>query len=202
MPWEDAAKAVMLDALLGGGAVQYASLHTAYSTSGANEVTGGSPAYARKAITYGANSGGASDSSVAPTFDAPTGITFGFVGFWSAVTAGTFYGMFPLHSSANNPKLFTGESLDDVVTCIAHGFSDTDTVVVFGDNLPTGLTAGTVYYVRDATTDTFKLAATSGGAAIDLTADGSGEVQRITPITTTAQTEFTLSDSDFSANLV
>jgi len=38
--------------------------------------------------------------------------------------------------------------------------------------LPTGITAGTVYYVRDKTTDTFKIAATAGGSAIDITGAG------------------------------
>lgn len=36
---------------------------------------------------------------------------------------------------------------------------------------PAGLSAGVAYFVRDATTTTFKVAATAGGSAIDLTAD-------------------------------
>lgn len=40
--------------------------------------------------------------------------------------------------------------------------------------MPTGLTASTRYYVRDSTANTFKLAATRGGTAINFTTDGSG----------------------------
>jgi uncharacterized protein YodC (DUF2158 family) len=40
--------------------------------------------------------------------------------------------------------------------------------------LPTGLVAGTRYYARDVTATTFKLAATSGGAAITLSGTQSG----------------------------
>jgi hypothetical protein len=40
--------------------------------------------------------------------------------------------------------------------------------------LPAPLTTGTNYYVRDRSGDTFKLAATAGGTAIDLTNTGSG----------------------------
>lgn len=74
------------------------SLHTADpGTTGASEVTGGSPAYARKTTTW---SGGASDGSVVGsqvTFDVPAG-TYTHIGIWSA--GGTFIGGQPLNSSA------------------------------------------------------------------------------------------------------
>jgi hypothetical protein len=65
------------------------SLHTADpGTTGTSEVSGGSPAYARKAITWGGASGGVITGTV--TFDVPAGTTVTFVGVWSATTAGTF----------------------------------------------------------------------------------------------------------------
>lgn len=70
----------------------YASLHTADpSTTGANEVTGGSPAYARKAINFGAASAGSMASSSTPVFDVPA-TTVAYVGFWDASTSGNFIG--------------------------------------------------------------------------------------------------------------
>src|SRR6478752_1659086 len=78
----------------------FASLHTsAAGTTGANEATGGSPAYARKAITWtdGASDGSSAGSAV--TFDVPAG-TYVEIGFWSASTAGTFGGSMALSSSA------------------------------------------------------------------------------------------------------
>ena len=72
------------------GAAVYASLHTATpGSTGASEVTGGSPAYARKAVTWTA---GGSDGVYTGTctFDVPTGITITHGGLWTAVTAGTF----------------------------------------------------------------------------------------------------------------
>lgn len=80
--------------------VTHASLHTtAAGTTGANEATGGSPAYARKAITFtdGASDGSTVGSQV--TFDAPAG-TYTEIGFWTASTAGTFLFSLPLSSSA------------------------------------------------------------------------------------------------------
>ena len=71
----------------------YASLHTADpSTTGANEVTGGSPAYARKAVNFNAASAGSMGSSNAPVFDVPAGTTVAYVGYWDASTSGNFIG--------------------------------------------------------------------------------------------------------------
>lgn len=62
------------------------SLHTADpGTTGANEVSGGSPAYARKttAWTAGATDGSITGSQV--TFDVPAG-TYSWVGVWNGTT--------------------------------------------------------------------------------------------------------------------
>jgi len=96
MPYTTAGKNLMLDALRGVNpsvALAYASLHAADpGQSGTSEVTGGSPAYARKAITMGAASSGQIAASNQPVFDVPGGTTVTHVGFWSAVSGGTFLG--------------------------------------------------------------------------------------------------------------
>jgi hypothetical protein len=68
----------------------------------------------------------------------------------------------------------TPEADDDTFTDNAHGLSDGDAIVFQATAIPTGLTAGTVYYVRDSAANTFKVAATIDGAAIDITTDGTG----------------------------
>ena len=71
----------------------HASLHTADpGTSGTSEVSGGSPAYARKAITWSAASGGSKTLSATVTFDVPGGTTVTHCGLWSALSSGTFRG--------------------------------------------------------------------------------------------------------------
>ena len=96
MPYSTVGKNLMLDALRGTNptvAVAYASLHTASpGDTGANEVTGGSPAYARKAIAIAVASGGEVGASTQPVFDVPGSTTVTHVGFWSAVSGGTFLG--------------------------------------------------------------------------------------------------------------
>lgn len=87
----NASKNLMLDAL--GAVAVFASLHTADpGTTGTSEVSGGSPAYARKAITWNAASGGGLDNNANPVFDVPAGTTVTHFGLWSLVSGGTFYG--------------------------------------------------------------------------------------------------------------
>jgi len=52
-----------------------------------NELTGGSPAYARKAIAWNAAASGIIDDSTAPVFDVPAAATVAFISGWN--TAGT-----------------------------------------------------------------------------------------------------------------
>lgn len=68
-------------------------------------------------------------------------------------------------------KSLTGVAATDVITSNAHGYSDGDRVVLTALTGGTGLTTGTVYFVRDSTANTYKLAATAGGAAIDFSSD-------------------------------
>lgn len=56
-------------------------------------------------------------------------------------------------------------------------FREEQPVKIFGTStLPTGLTAGTQYYIKDATPGLVKLSLTAGGAAIDITGVGAGRM--------------------------
>lgn len=191
MRFSDTAAQRMLDrmdeASPGGAGVgaTHASLHTAYSSTGANELTGGSPAYARKAATWAAASGRSKAGTLAAAFDVAAGTTVRWVGFFDALTVGTFLGMVPnggamTEAFAVNSAGVTSNTID----APSHGFVAGNSVVVWtvpGAVLPTPLAEGTVYWViaTGLTADALQLSATSGGAAIDLTAVGSGYIQRI-----------------------
>jgi hypothetical protein len=95
MALNDTSKNYMLNQL--GSQIAYVALLTADS-SGA-EISGGSPAYARKAITWNSASSGNLDSSNTPVFDVPGGVTITHIGFFSALTGGTYYGSSPLSAS-------------------------------------------------------------------------------------------------------
>ena len=83
----------LLDAVINAGSFAvttvYVSLHTADpSTSGANEVTGGS--YARQTASFGAASGGAGSNDAQVEFTLMPSCTITHVGLWDAVTAGNW----------------------------------------------------------------------------------------------------------------
>jgi hypothetical protein len=65
---------------------------------------------------------------------------------------------------------------------------------VFSETLPTGVTEGTVYFVVNSTTDSFKVSTTSGGAAVDITGVGGGEGywQRVVPEVFASQGQITV----------
>lgn len=94
-------------ALAGTGQGGWLSLHTADpGTAGTvGEVTGGTPAYARKQTTW---TGGAADGSVVGSevaFDVPAG-TFTHIACWTAATGGTF-----LWSQAISGITFPGQGV-------------------------------------------------------------------------------------------
>jgi hypothetical protein len=86
--YDTTAKNVMLDAL--GAVLTRIALHSGdpgAANTAANELSGGSPAYARKAIAWNAATGGAIDDSTGPVFDVPAGATVAWISGWN--TAGT-----------------------------------------------------------------------------------------------------------------
>lgn len=83
------------NALLGGltASATWVSLHTADpGTNGTSEVTGGSPAYARKSITWGSPASASVTSNANVVFDVPGSTTINHIGYWTASTSGTFLG--------------------------------------------------------------------------------------------------------------
>lgn len=70
---------------------------------------------------------------------------------------------------------FTADAGTDFITATGHGLSSGNLIVLqTTGTLPAGLSANTPYYLRDVTTNTFKLASSVGGAAINITDAGSG----------------------------
>lgn len=166
----------------------YASLHSAYSATGANELTGGS--YARQALTWGTASGGQISLTGTYTFGPlAASVTVAFVGLWSLASGGTstnFAGMGANGGAtmyAFTSTTHTG-SPADTLTAPGSSYTNGTAVVVWsgvGATTPSGLTVGTIYYVIGASGVTFQLSATSGGSAVNLgTSAGSGLIQAIT----------------------
>lgn len=189
------------NAMLNAEGTTHLSLHSAWSATGANELSGGSPAYARKSAGLAAASSGSKALTAAVTFDVPGGGTVAaFVGRWTALTGGTFLGMTPVNGVE---KPFSVDLTANTIKQVAHGFANGTMVVFIGGTPPGGLTEGTTYYVVNAATDTYQVAATAGGAAIDLTAEPSAgcRAAKLAPETYTSQGTLQIATSPALLNI-
>lgn len=123
------------------------------------------------------------------SFGACTGGTIAPLTHWSTTVAVSGASKI-LHRGVFGSRLgpFTGAT-DDNVTIPGHSLVVDDRVAFYatsGSSLPTGITEGTVYFVKTSAANVITLAATSGGATIDITAAGDGICYRVTPITFTS----------------
>lgn len=205
MPLNTTAKNAALDALDESNTqITHIGVHTLTdpgtgTNANSGEATGGSPPYARVAVTWGAAASEQKANTGALTIDVPSG-TYGFFTYWNASTGNTsnYRGYAPFGGSSAIKGFGTVDPTltNDQLFAPAHGMSDGDRVMlfnVFGGTIPVGLTEGSVYYVVSSATNTFKVSTTLAGAAVDLTAVGNGQVfyQRIIPETFGSQGQVT-----------
>src|SRR3954462_10178945 len=100
--------------------VSHLSIHSASpGSTGINELAGGG--YARQAVTWTAAATGLVHSVAQVSFSVPAGSTAAYVGFWSALTAGTFYGSAPVGSGSYGVAY--GDAATDVLSAPAHGLA-------------------------------------------------------------------------------
>jgi hypothetical protein len=212
MPFNTPAKNVMLDAL-DESATQIT--HIAIFTladpgtgtdANAVEATGGSPAYARLAVTWGAAASALKTNTNGMTFDLPAG-TYGYYGFFNAVTGNSnnYRGYAPFGGAVKGfGSVDAAGVTSNTITSAAHGLADTNRVMLFNvlaESLPTGLTEGTIYFVVGATTDTFQVSLTSGGAAVDITAVGELFQQKVVPEVLAGQGQIALAIGNVTLDL-
>jgi hypothetical protein len=170
------------------------------ATAAATEATGGSPAYARQAVVWGAAAGSVKANTGALTFDLPAG-TYGFFTYWNAATlnGGTQYrGFCPFRGASPKVSFATVDAADvtaNTITSNGHGLVNTDRVIfynVLGETIPAGITEGGAYFVVGTATDTFQIALTSGGAAVDLTGQGEIYWEKVVPEVFASQGQITV----------
>lgn len=126
---------------------------------------------ARVASTFGAAAGSPRTRSLSTPVSLAVAQGASNIARWvqvhTALSGGTFQGAIPVQSTGI--KAYTVDATANTIQCRSHGYALNSKVVFFSNTAPGGLTEGVVYYVVNPTTDTFQVAATQGGAAIDLT---------------------------------
>lgn len=170
-------------------------LHATWPGAGGNQTTGelSYTGYGRVAVARTTGGWTVTSNSVSPvgaiTFGACTGGS-GTANFFSTGSASTGTGkLFDVGVIGGGPKMACAAT-SDTITAPSHGLAVNDPVVFWstlGNALPTGITEGTVYYVKTAPdSDTFTISTTAGGSTLDITGAGVAVVQKITPITITS----------------
>jgi hypothetical protein len=186
----DLCKNALLDSAVAAGltTTPFLSLHTGFPPAGGNELTGGSPAYARKSFTWSAAATGSKVSSAAQTFDVAAATTVRAIAVYDASTAGTQKAWSPAGAAARRAMAVTNSTdvTNNDIWSPAHGLASGNSVLFWatiGAVLPAGLAEDTEYFViaTGLTTDAFRVSATLGGASIDITAIGDGDVQKFVP---------------------
>lgn len=100
-----AAGAFSVSSVPGGSPTDITVAYTAVTAVGLVELSGGAPAYARKAIAFNAAAAGSIDDSTnGATLDIPAGAAVDFLGLFSALTAGTAFVVQPV-----TQETFTGQ---------------------------------------------------------------------------------------------
>lgn len=168
----------------------YLSLHTAYPGEAGSQTTSecAYTGYGRVAVarnnTQWSVSGNQVSNANAQAFGQKTAgsdETAYFVGVGrSSSGAGTLDHIMPLGSVLG---IGTAAVSDTITIPNLAGLAVDDRIAFFtvpGTSLPTGITAGTVYFVKTVSGDSVTISTTSGGATVDITGPGSALCYRMT----------------------
>jgi hypothetical protein len=171
-------------------------LHTGYpGLTGANEVSGGAPAYVAQAVGYNLSTAGEARNLVGSVnFNVPA-CTVRWVTLWEDAS------MLFVSPNGGAPREFGVDTGTNTLMVPAHGWLDGDKVVFYMSTPPAGIAAGTVYYVINAAPDSFKVATSPGGSEINITAQPADDcvVSRITETVYASQDTHTISAYPFGA---
>lgn len=142
------------------------SVHDNYSATGANLISGP----AKTAGTLNAASGRSRALNAAVDIaSVPAAGVVRWIGMWDGTTDSIFLGMWP---NGGSDMAFQVDLTNNRIYCEGHGMANADKCTFHNGTPPTGLTAGTEYFVVGVTAgdpDYFQVEATLGGGAIDIT---------------------------------
>jgi hypothetical protein len=187
----DATELAILNELFGGTAFAAdATLFGAlFTTAPADDGSGGVEAnygaYARVSVTNNTTNFPSANPKLNATsvgFPQATSAQAGLVkafGWYTASSGGTLRVWAYLCDQLI--PMAVGLATGDLVWAPGHSWVADTKVIVWapaGSTLPTGLSAGTEYFVRAPSGNSLQLAATAGGSAIDITADGAMIIAR------------------------
>jgi hypothetical protein len=157
--------------LLNNGLTSFTHV-SAMSDLGTTEVSG----VTRQPVTWATAASGQRSNSAQLTIPVGVGQTVQVVSIHSALSAGNVEAWMQIGSAVRGVGSIDAIA-SDVIQSNGHGLVADDRIFitpVAGESLPSGLSATTLYFVRATglAADSFTIATTSGGAAVDVTSLG------------------------------
>lgn len=153
-------------------AVNYGSLNLSRTTLYQVMDNLGSPA-TTQTLTITSNPG----ADTAVTSNLTAGQAAGSTTLTVASSASFTVGMWVTNSVCFSTIACTFQDAGDTVTKTAHGLANGTRISFATIVTTTGISINTIYYVINATTDTFQVATTAGGSALPLTNNGTGTMK-------------------------
>lgn len=206
MPFNTNGRNAMLTGGL-GDTITHISVHDAIpDATGSDEVSGGT--YARQAVTWAAAASGVRDNTALISHDIPAGSTAVAYGFFDALSGGGHYGHALVGSSLSGFATVDSAGVtSNAIQSAGHGLSNSDRIAVYSvhaESLPAGLTEQTLYWVVGSATNTFQVALTESGTAVDITGQGELWWQDCVPEAFNAggQLRAAAGDMDLNANVI
>jgi hypothetical protein len=204
MTLSDSGEAAVLDEIFEAGTGTFptgnvfVSLHSANpGETGANEVTGGS--YVRQQAATTRTGSAITNDAILSFSGMPAGDVVAW-GIWDLSTAGVCFWTGWFGTVGRVGVVEAADLAGNDITSPAHGFANDDRVImeqIEAETTPTGLTAGTIYWVTGApTADTFQLSTTQDGGAVDITAVGVAMFRKVVVTTLGAGNTFQIAAGD------
>lgn len=108
------------------------------------------------------------------------------------LSVGMVMSMAGVSAETTNTRAVTFQDTANTVTLTAHGLPAGKRIAFTSITSTTGIAVRTYYYVVNPTADTFQVATTVGGAAINLVTDGSGNLTYMPQVTAVGTTTVTV----------
>lgn len=176
------------------------ALHSAYVDSSGNQTTNevSYGSYARVAVARTNGGWTVSGNLVVPvsTIAFPAASSGSATAMFATIgTASSSTGKVLARAGIGGAPQIVHAATSDTITATAHGLAVSDRVAFYPTHnvsLPTGITEGTVYFVKTAPdANTLTISATDGGSTIDVTGAAGCIMQRITPLIITSSPQVT-----------
>jgi hypothetical protein len=168
----------------------FLSLHTADPGEGGDQTTNevNYTGYARVAVARSGAGFVVTGNSVSPAANVdfgPCTANPSTYAYWAIGTSASGAGKI-LYKGVIGANLggFTALATDVITIPGLTGVAVNDNIAFFsapGDTLPTGITEGTVYFVKTVSGNDITISTTAGGATVDITAAGKGRAMKVTP---------------------